>query len=150
MTNHARSKVHHSATTTTTAGAISAQGSRANLKAYLPPSTCTCGIVSCPIAHATHGTYGQRQAFSWQLDPTGEEAGEKGGGDHTGDAEPGTGAGLGRREEQAAWAPLCPVLFEPNALQLRGADAVNIACNPVDGSSRTAEQKGELSGNSSA
>lgn len=64
--------------------------------------------------------------LSWQAT---QQAGE-GGGDHTGDAEPGTGLGWAGGA-CPAWAPLRPVLVEPTALSPSGADGVNIACDPA-------------------
>lgn len=116
-----RSHNHHSVTTT---GAIlCTEQPRQSQRHISRWSTCESEL---PHRARLMARKGSAKLF-WQ--PT-QEAGE-GRGDHTGDAEPGTGPGLGRKQEQPARAPLRPVLSSPTALQPRGANAANIACDPA-------------------
>lgn len=94
-----RSQVHHSAKTT---GAISAQSTAPISKAHLPLSTRECELSHRARLMARKGS----AKLFWQ--PT-QKAGE-GGGDHTGDAEPGTGPGLGRSSP----GDLAPRAVEPD------------------------------------
>lgn len=92
-------------------------------------------LANCELSHCARDSWhvGAAPSFSWQLDPAGGEP-EKVVGDHTGVAEPGTGVGLGRREEQARLGALalraCRAerRYSPGG---GGADAVNVACDPA-------------------